>query len=406
MSKPRTIRGDRLHIAIFGRRNAGKSSLINAITKQKVSIVSDTPGTTADPVFKAMELIPIGPIVIIDTAGLDDVGTEIGKLRVERTKKILKKTDLAILVVSSDSMDFKYEEDMAGKLKADGIPFIIVINKSDIKISEQVKKWREDKKTVLVSTLTGDGIDDLRAEIVRSYPKDWESPFIKDIIEPGDIIVLVTPIDLGAPKGRMIMPQVKAIREILDADAIPVICKETELKQTLNQLKNPPSLVITDSQVFDKVNRDVPEDIRLTSFSILSIRQKGDLQQMIDGVMVLKSLKPGDEILIAETCTHHPTEDDIGRIKIPKWLNEYCGGGLNITTMQGYDYPDNVDRYKLVIHCGACTLNGQEVKNRLITASKNNIPVTNYGVLISYLKSAFPRAIMPFKEYEKVKELL
>ncbi len=406
MIAARTIRGDRLHIAIFGRRNAGKSSLINALTKQTVSIISDTPGTTADPVFKAMELIPIGPIVIIDTAGLDDIESEIGKLRVARTEKILKKTDIAIIVISAENKDFYFENDIIEKMKHESIPFIIAINKNDLKSSIEIENWTKGKNTIFVSALEKEGIDRLREELIKISPKNWEKPFIKDLIDAGDMVVLVTPIDLGAPKGRMIMPQVKAIREILDADAIPVICKETDLRQTLEKLKDPPSMIITDSQVFTQVAKDIPKDIRLTSFSILSARQKGDLKLMIEGVLALKNLKPGDEVLIAEACTHHPTEDDIGRKKIPKWLREHFNGELKITTVQGYDFPDNLENYKLVIHCGACTLNGKEMKNRLKAASNKNIPVTNFGILISYLKSVFPRAILPFKEYHEIKDLL
>ncbi len=394
----RTIRGDRLHIAIFGKRNAGKSSIINAITRQTVSIVSDTPGTTADPVFKAMELIPIGAITIIDTAGLDDIDTEIGNLRVKRTENVLKKTDIAIIVVSAENKDFIYENKLIKKMDSDNIPYIIAVNKNDLNVSIGVLDWVNGKNHIFVSALKKAGIDELKAEIIKISPKNWEAPFIKDIISPGDIIVLVTPIDLGAPKGRMIMPQVKAIREILDADAIPILCKETELIKTLKELKNPPSLVITDSQVFEQVVKDIPKDVRLTSFSILSARQKGDLKLLIEGVFALKNLKAGDEVLIAEACTHHATKDDIGREKIPKWLKEYFGGSLNINRVQGYDFPDDVEKYKLIIHCGGCTLNGKEMKNRLITASNKEIPITNFGILISFLKSAFPRAIMPFKD--------
>lgn len=396
--KSRTLRGDRLHIGIFGRRNAGKSSLINALSGQNTAIVSEVPGTTTDPVFKSMELAPLGPVVIIDTAGIDDADDGLGKLRKDRTEKILEKTDLAVLVIDAESDNFDFENELAAGFEKENIPFIIALNKTDLKTSRETQKWLFGKAFVRIVSTEGKGIEDLKKRIIQVAPSEWERPFLSDLIHPEEIVLLVTPIDLGAPKGRLIMPQVKALRDILDSDAIPVMCKERELPATLGKLREKPSLVITDSQVFPQVAADVPDDILLTSFSILSIRQKGDLNQMVEGVQNVKYLKPGDKVLIAEACSHHPLEDDIGRIKIPRWLNAYVGGSLEISTVPGYEYPSNMKEYKLVIHCGACTLNRKEMLKRQEKAREAGVPITNYGVLISYLKSVFPRALKPFPE--------
>lgn len=396
--KSRTMRGDRLHIGFFGRRNAGKSSLINAITGQKAAIVSDVPGTTTDPVFKAMELLPMGPVVLIDTAGIDDHHDALGEMRKERSFKILAKTDLALLIVDCTTLDFSYEENLLKDFDEAEIPYIIVLNKVDQPLSATGETWLKEKPFVRVSALTGAGIDVLKQRIQELAPLNWEPPFLMDLIHPGDVVVLVTPIDLGAPKGRLIMPQIKALRDILDGDGIPVMCKERELLTTLGKLREKPALVITDSQVFPQVAADVPEDILLTSFSILAARQKGDLRQLTEGVMAVRNLKPGDKVLIAESCTHHPLEDDIGRVKIPRWLNNYVGGNLEVNTFPGCDYPDDLNNYKLVVHCGGCTLNRREMLNRIQTAVAHDVPITNYGVLISFLKSVFPRALKPFPE--------
>lgn len=394
----RTMRGDRLHIGFFGKRNAGKSSLINAITGQSAAIVSETPGTTTDPVFKAMELLPMGPVVLIDTAGIDDNSDELGEMRKQRARKILAKTDLALLIIDAASQDFNFEEELVLSFEKGSIPYIIVLNKTDQPQSTQTKLWLKEKPFIPVSALKKEGIEELKQRIRDKAPKEWEPPFLKDLIHPGDIVLLVTPIDLGAPKGRLIMPQVKALRDVLDGDAIPVMCKERELLTTLRKLKEKPALVVTDSQVFPQVAADVPEDVLLTSFSILSARQKGDLKRLTEGVMAVNGLKPGDKVLIAESCTHHPLEDDIGRVKIPRWLANHVGGALDISTFPGYNYPENMADYKLVVHCGGCTLNRREMMNRIDSAHTHNIPITNYGVLISFLKSVFPRALKPFPE--------
>lgn len=394
----RTLRGDRLHIGFFGKRNAGKSSLINAITGQTVAIVSETPGTTTDPVFKAMELLPLGPVVLIDTAGIDDHNDELGEMRKQRSKKILDKTDLALLIVDCTTSDFVFENDLLEAFDREKIPYIIVLNKIDQEPSPKTKEWLKEKPFIRVSARESAGIEELKKRIQDAAPKSWEPPFLTDLIHPDDIVLLVTPIDLGAPRGRLIMPQVKALRDVLDADGIPIMCKERELLATLGKLKEKPALVITDSQVFPQVAADVPEDILLTSFSILSARQKGDLLDLVQGVMTVRDLKPGDKILIAESCTHHPLEDDIGRIKIPRWLINYVGGKLDIETFPGYNYPDNMESYKLIVHCGGCTLNRREMLKRQQIAHEHGVPITNYGVLISFLKSVFPRALKPFPD--------
>ncbi|MBN2363905.1 [FeFe] hydrogenase H-cluster maturation GTPase HydF [candidate division WOR-3 bacterium] len=396
--KSRTIRGDRLHIGIFGKRNAGKSSLINALSGQNTAIVSEVPGTTTDPVFKSMELAPLGPVVMIDTAGIDDADDGLGKLRKDRTEKILEKTDLAVLIIDVETDNFNFENELVAGFEKENIPFIIALNKTDLNTSRETQKWLFGKAFVRIVSTEGKGIEDLKKRIIQVAPSEWERPFVSDLIHPEEMVLLVTPIDLGAPKGRLIMPQVKALRDILDSDAIPVMCKERELPATLGKLREKPSLVITDSQVFPQVAADVPDDILLTSFSILSIRQKGDLNQMVEGVQTVKNLKPGDKVLIAEACSHHPLEDDIGRIKIPRWLNAYVGGSLEISTVPGYEYPSNLKEYKLVVHCGACTLNRKEMLKRQEKAREAGVPITNYGVLISYLKSVFPRALKPFPE--------
>ena len=402
--KAKTIRGDRLHIAFFGRRNAGKSSLINALTGQQVSIVSETPGTTTDPVFKSMELMPVGPVVLIDTAGMDDTEDELGEERVKRSEKVLSKTDLAIIVVDSAGSAGDLEDDLIRQCAENDSSVIIVLNKIDKGMSESVRNWISEKSFVRVSAKENKGIAELKSRIIEIAPAEWEPPFLRDLVRPGETVVLVTPIDLGAPKGRLIMPQIKALRDILDGDAIAVMCKERELLTTLNSLKEPPALVVTDSQVFSQVSADVPETVPLTSFSILSIRQKGDLAEMVKSVLAVESLRPGDKVLIAESCSHHPLEDDIGRVKIPRWLNAHVGGGLKIETVPGCEYPDNLEEYKLVVHCGACTLNRKEMLRRQSIPSKAQIPMTNYGVLISYLHGVFPRALKPFPEIYRLFE--
>jgi [FeFe] hydrogenase H-cluster maturation GTPase HydF len=393
----RTMRGDRLHIAIFGRRNAGKSSLINAMTGQPVAIVSDVPGTTTDPVFKAIEFQPIGPAVLIDTAGIDDRDEGLGAERLRKAAAILEKSDLALLVVDAGAHEFSYEDELLEKFRRRSIPIIVVANKADLSPGAG-SDWFRDKPCVRVSALTGAGMEELRRRILETAPSQWEPPFLRDLVRPGDVVVLVVPIDTGAPKGRLIMPQVKALRDALDGGAMPLSCRESELQSALDSLKRRPALVVTDSQAFTPVAAAVPDDVLLTSFSILSARQKGDLPALVEGVLAVPQLKPGDRVLIAESCSHHPLEDDIGRVKLPRWLNEYAGGGLRIDTVPGSAYPDDLSAYKLVVHCGACTLNRREMLRRQKLPAAAGVPMTNYGVLISFLKNVFPRALRPFPE--------
>ena len=394
-----TPKGERLHIAIFGKRNAGKSSLINALTKQDVALVSDLPGTTTDPVYKAMEILPLGPVVLIDTAGLDDEG-QLGLLRVEKSKAVLNKTDLAILVIDGQSELTEFDVKIFQEIKAKNIPIVVVVNKIDLQkrimphsIVEQL-----GNDVVEVSTVTGAGIELLKGLLIKNTPEKWgEETLVGDIVKADDNVVLVVPIDSAAPKGRLILPQVQVLREILDNDANAIIAKENKLKEALANLKRPPSLVITDSQVFGKIESIVPEAIPFTSFSILFARYKGDLTTYINGVKALEKLAKNDKILIAEGCTHHRQKDDIGTVKIPKWLKEYTGVDLTFDWVSGGQYPANLAEYKLIIHCGACMLNRREVLYRNSIAKEQNVPIVNYGILIAYLKGILPRVIKPFQ---------
>ncbi|HEY1406461.1 MAG TPA: [FeFe] hydrogenase H-cluster maturation GTPase HydF [Spirochaetota bacterium] len=393
-----TIRGDRLHIAFFGKRNAGKSSLINALTGQDVAIVSAEPGTTTDPVYKSIELLPVGPVTLIDTAGLDDDADALGTLRIKRTRDILRKTDLALVICDGSEKNFSFESEIITECASLSIAVIVVLNKSDRGTSEEAIAFAEGKVSATVSALSGEGVAELKELLREKAPTDWEPPFLRDLIRPGEVVLLITPIDLGAPKGRLIMPQIKALRDILDADAIPVMCKERELLVTLSRLSEKPALAITDSQVFPQVSADLPDDIPLTSFSILSARQKGDLLRMIESVYAVKSLRPGDKVLIAESCSHHPLSDDIARVKIPRWLNQYVGGELQIDTVPGSKFPEDLEKYKLIVHCGGCTLNRREMLYRQSVPISKCVPMTNFGVLISFMKNVFPRALSPFPD--------
>ena len=394
-----TPKGERLHIAIFGKRNAGKSSLINALTKQDVALVSDLPGTTTDPVYKAMEILPLGPVVLIDTAGLDDEG-QLGLLRVEKSKAVLNKTDLAILVIDGQSELTEFDVKIFQEIKTKNIPIVVVVNKIDLQkrimphsIVEQL-----GNDVVEVSTVTGAGIELLKGLLIKNTPEKWgEETLVGDIVKADDNVVLVVPIDSAAPKGRLILPQVQVLREILDNDASAIIAKENKLKEALANLKRPPSLVITDSQVFGEIESIVPEAIPFTSFSILFARYKGDLTTYINGVKALEKLAKNDKILIAEGCTHHRQKDDIGTVKIPKWLKEYTGVDLTFDWVSGGQYPANLAEYKLIIHCGACMLNRREVLYRNSIAKEQNVPIVNYGILIAYLKGILPRVIKPFQ---------
>lgn len=395
----RTPISERIHIAILGRRNAGKSSLINALTNQEIALVSDVAGTTTDPVYKAMELLPIGPVVIIDTAGIDDVG-ELGEKRVSRTYKVLSKTDFAILVVAANSPLSQYEYTLVNHLKELQIPFVVVINKIDLEIHPELLNQISQLQISYfkVSCKTGEHILELKNKLPSLIPKDEAPPLVADLVQAGDLVVLVVPIDLGAPKGRLILPQVQTIRESIDQDALVVVVKERELKYAFDQFKTNPKIVITDSQAIMRVIADVPSHIPLTTFSILMARYKGDLVTLVKGLKAIDTLNHGDKVLIAEACTHHAQEDDIGSVKIPRWLRNYTGKDLQLHHVNGYEFPEDLTEYKLIIHCGSCMLNRRGMLFRIRQAQRLNIPIVNYGVLISFLHGAIPRVLEPFPE--------
>jgi [FeFe] hydrogenase H-cluster maturation GTPase HydF len=395
----KTPKGLRVHIGIFGRRNVGKSSLLNALTRQAVAIVSEVAGTTTDPVEKPMELLPIGPVLFIDTAGIDDVGA-LGAQRVQRTRRVIDRTDVALLVIAgADWGDF--EEALLAELRARGTPVIIVCNKMDLaRPPESVRAHWEAAGISCVETNApaGEGLSALRAALVRAVPEEvLNAPSIlADLVPPGELALLVVPIDKEAPKGRLILPQVQSIRDLLDHDALCMVVKERELRAALERLTRPPALVVTDSQAFLKVAADTPSDVPLTSFSILFARFKGDLPTYVHGALTIDELRAGDEVLVAEACSHHPITEDIGRVKIPRWLTQYVGGKLNFTHVQGHDFPQDLSPYRLVIHCGACTQNRREVLTRIERCRQQKLPMTNYGVAIAYALGILPRALSPF----------
>jgi len=401
-----TPRGSRLHIAIFGRRNAGKSSLINALTNQNIAIVSDVPGTTTDPVYKSMEILPIGPVVIIDTAGIDDVG-ELGTLRIEKAYTVLAKTDLLLLVIDPSKGAESHEVEVIKKAKQNKVSVIGVLNKIDLfpQTNPDELSATLNIPVIPVSAVTHKGIDELKLAMIKLTPKDWmSSTIIGDLISPGDTIVLVVPIDLAAPKGRLILPQVQTIRDILDHDAMALVVKERELKSAIGNLKNNPRLVVTDSQAFLKVAADTPPDVPMTSFSILFARHKGNLISLVEGAKAVEDLVPGDKILIAEACTHHRVEDDIGTVKIPRWLRQVVGGPLDFKWVSGHELPADIKDYKLIIHCGACMINRKEMLHRLMMAQQAGVPMVNYGVLIAYVLGILKRALAPFPQALEILE--
>ena len=388
----------RAHIAFFGLRNAGKSSLVNAFCGQEISIVSDVLGTTTDPVQKAMELLPLGPVMIIDTAGLDDEGA-LGLERVARSKRILNKTDLAILVTDAGRPLNAIEEALLTLIKQKEIPFIIAKNKADL--LDQIPA--DEGNTLYTSAKTGHGIESLKelaARVALSGKK--ERPLVRDLLKRGDRVILVCPIDEAAPKGRIILPQQQTIRDILDAHASVMVCQDSELPETLSALKAPPRLIITDSQVFGAVSKMVPKEIPLTSFSILMARMKGDLPLSIAGAKAIDTIKDGDKILIAEGCTHHRQCNDIGTVKLPKWIREYTKAEPEFSFTSGQSFPEELSEFKMVIHCGGCTLNDREMQYRLRCCADQGIPVANYGILIAYLKGILPRTIAPFPDLAKI----
>jgi [FeFe] hydrogenase H-cluster maturation GTPase HydF len=393
-----TPRGSRLHIGIFGRRNAGKSSLVNALTEQEAAIVSDVPGTTTDPVYKAMEIPPVGPVVIIDTAGLDDVG-ELGELRLRKTLSVLEKTDLIILVLTHDQPLDAREFDLIKKAKEQGVPIIGALNKVDLTPDACLNQLAKQLgiNMVAVSAVTRQGINTLKQKLITYAPKDWIIPsIVGDLVQPGDTVVLVVPIDLAAPKGRLILPQVQTIRDLLDNDCITLVVKERELRKAISGLKEKPKLVITDSQAFLKVDADTPKDVMMTSFSILFARYKGNLETLTAGALASDKLQPGDRVLIAEACTHHRVADDIGTVKIPRWLRQKVGGELHFDWSSGLELPSNLEQYQLIVHCGGCMINRKEMLHRILQSTSAGVPIVNYGVLIAHMHGILRRALAPF----------
>lgn len=386
-----TPSGERIHIGFFGRRNAGKSSVVNAVTGQNLSIVSATKGTTTDPVYKAMELLPLGPVVIIDTPGFDDVGA-LGEERVRRTKQVLNKTDIAVVIIDAAEGRSPADDEVLALIRDKNLPYLVVYNKADL--LNQTSKVQDHE--IYVSALKGEGIYELKERLARLKPVETASPIVSDLIQGGDFVVLVVPIDTAAPKGRLILPQQQTIREIIDNDSAAIVVKEYELRHTLECLGQKPALVITDSQVFAKVSADTPIDVRLTSFSILMARHKGLLETAVRGVTAIEKLQDGDTVLIAEGCTHHRQCDDIGTVKIPRWLRNYTHKDIRIETASGRDFPEDLSPYALVIHCGGCMLNGREVQYRMKCAADQAVPITNYGIAIAYMQGILKRSLSVF----------
>lgn len=398
---------ERLHIAIVGKRNVGKSSLINCLTNQELSIVSETPGTTTDPVSKAVEMFPYGPVVMVDTAGIDDEG-ELGKKRISKTIKSISKADFAILVLDAREELDKSETELITFLQKIEVPFLAVVNKIEFGINPHLLIELEALEVTHyeVSCKENAGVDIFKKKLIHLLPGETEIPLISDLVGQGDVVVMVVPIDLGAPKGRLIKPQVLSIREALDEDTICVVVKDKELRSALSLLKNPPDLVITDSQAIMRVAADVPENVKLTTFSILMARHKGNLPEFVKGLKRVEELNNGDKVLISEACTHHAQEDDIGTVKIPRWLRLHTKKNLQIDITHGYDFPNNLSEYKLIVHCGGCMLTRKAMQVRIKQARLLDIPIVNYGVLISYMHGAVPRVLLPFSEaiaeWEKV----
>ena len=394
-----TPKGLRLHIGLFGRRNVGKSSLLNALTRQNVSIVSSVAGTTTDAVEKPMEMLPIGPVLFIDTAGIDDVGA-LGEMRVQKTRQVFDRAEIGIIVTEAGQWG-EFEEAIFAELRKRQIPVIVVFNKTDLLQVDPDHLGRfQELQVPCVATVAerGEGVLDLREALIRTVPDEFINPpsILGDLVSAGEMAVLVVPIDMEAPKGRLILPQVQSIRDILDNDAYCLVVKERELRDALDRLKRPPALVVTDSQAFLKVAGDTPEEVAMTSFSILFARFKGDLVEYVRGTMAIENLVPGDRVLIAESCTHHPIGEDIGRIKIPRWLQQYIGGKLEFTHMQGHDFPEDLGSYKLVINCGSCMWNRREVLSRIMHCQQAGVPTSNYGLTIAYSLGIFERALRPF----------
>lgn len=388
------VNAEKLHIGFFGMRNAGKSSLVNAITNQNISIVSEVKGTTTDPVKKSMELLPLGPVVIVDTPGFDDEG-ELGKLRVEKAKRVLSSINIAILVIDAEKGKTNQDEELITAFKEKNLPYIVVYNKCDL-----IKNRKElESNEIYVSSLNKENLEELK-EKIGAFAKGLENEkrIIGDLLEEGDIVVLVIPIDESAPKGRIILPQQQTIRDILDSHCSFIACQDTELKSTLNSLAKKPKIVVTDSQVFEKVAKDVPEDILLTSFSILFARYKGNLGELVNGSEVLSNLKNDSKVLIAEGCTHHRQCNDIGTVKFPKWIEDYTHSKPQFTFVSGTEFPSDLSQFDLIIHCGGCMVTEQEMKYRLEEAKKANVPMVNYGIAISTMHGILKRSLKPFNK--------
>jgi len=396
MKAPKSFR---LHIGIFGKRNVGKSSILNALTQQDVSIVSEIAGTTTDPVEKPMELLPLGPVLFIDTAGIDDIG-DLGEKRVNKTLAVFDRTDLGVIVTNFSEWG-EYEKQIMDEFTDRTIPYIVVFNKSDL-FGENEDIINQLRSSVIkfaeTSAVNRTGFTELRQLLLHSAPEDFiDRPgILSDLVEPGEAAVLVVPIDKEAPKGRLILPQVQSIRDLLDNDSFCIVVKERELREALSRFNKPPKLVVTDSQAFLKVAADTPPEIPLTSFSILFARFQGDLNEMVRGAMAIDKLKTGDKVLIAEACSHHPIGEDIGSVKIPRWLTQYVGGKLQIDSTRGHDFPKNIADYKIIIHCGACMWNRREMLSRIMKAKEAGVPITNYGLTIAYSLGIFERALQPF----------
>ncbi len=394
-SAPRNLR---LQIALFGRRNVGKSSLLNAITRQEVAIVSALPGTTTDPVEKPMELLPLGPVVFVDTAGIDDEGA-LGELRIGRTRRALDRTDLGVIV--TDGEWGRFEQDLFAELRERKAGVVAVFNKADVLPPDPALLERlavQGVRALACSAHTGEGLEALREALLAVAPPGFFEArrIVGDLVRPGDLVVLVVPIDKEAPKGRLILPQVQTIRDLLDADALCMVSKEHELPAALARLREPPALVVTDSQAFLKVAADTPPGVPMTSFSILFARFLGDLVEQVRGTAAIERLKEGDRVLIAEACTHHPIGEDIGRVKIPRWLGQYTGVRLEFDTVQGRDFPEDLSPWALVIHCGSCMGHRREMLARLLRCRQQGVPITNYGLAIAYSLGIFERALEPF----------
>ena len=396
-----TSKGFRIHIGLFGRRNVGKSSLLNAVTRQKVSIVSAVAGTTTDPVEKPMELLPIGPVLFVDTAGVDDIGA-LGAQRIEKTRQVIGRSDIGVLVTESGVWG-DFEEKLLAELRSHGIPVLVALNKADLGLPELKHLIRFEQEKLpyveLVAT-TGEGVDAFRARLQEIAPAEFaeSSVLLRDLVGPDETAVLVMPFDKEAPKGRIKQLQAQSIRELIDGEASCVVVNDAGLKRVLDNLKTPPSIVVTDAQVFVRVALTTPDSIPLTAFSILLSRLKGDLVAQTRAAITIDFLRSGDKVLVAESCTHHPIEEDIGRVKVPRWIEHYVGAELQFTHVKGRDFPQDLSPYKLVIHCGACMWNRQEMLNRIHECHRQGVPITNYGLVIAYAQGILERALKPFPE--------